>query len=106
VRGHKERFSRKPRPGAVYNLGGGRFSNCSMLEAIAICQRLTGKRLNRRYAETNRKSDHIWWISDTRRFRDHYPEWRQHYDIEAIIADIHDGLSRRLRTESRSGLPR
>lgn len=89
-------FFRHPRSGVVYNLGGGRSSNCSMLEAIAACERLTGRRLAWRYAETSRTGDHVWWISDTRRFRTDYPDWRQHYGIEAILADLHDGIARRL----------
>jgi CDP-paratose 2-epimerase len=79
---------RNPRHGEVYNIGGGRRSNCSMLEAIELCERLTGRRLQWRYVHTNRTGDHQWWISDTRRFEDHYPLWAPSYDVEAILNDI------------------
>lgn len=90
-------YFRRPRPGAVYNAGGGRFSNCSLLEAIALCEKLTGKPLHWRYSAQNRLGDHRWWISDTRRFQADYPEWRQSYDILRILEEIRDGLGRRLR---------
>jgi CDP-paratose 2-epimerase len=89
-------FFRNPRPGEVYNMGGSRHSNCSMLEAIGISERLTGKPMNWSYSETNRTGDHIWWISDVRRFQAHYPDWSFRYDIEAIMAEIVDGLTRRI----------
>jgi CDP-paratose 2-epimerase len=85
-----EEFRRAPRPGEVYNLGGNRFSNCSMLEAIAIAERLTGRRMNWTYSDENRAGDHIWWISSVRKFREHYPEWRQEFDIEAICREIYE----------------
>lgn len=81
-------FFQKPRVGEVYNIGGGRKSNCSMLEAIDICERLTGERLNHAYEEANRMGDHIWWISDTSRFERHYPDWSLEYDVEAILEEI------------------
>jgi CDP-paratose 2-epimerase len=79
---------RSPRQGEVYNMGGGRRSNCSMLEAIALCEKLTGRTLQWRYEETNRTGDHQWWISDTRRFEEHYPDWTPGYDVEGILTDI------------------
>jgi CDP-paratose 2-epimerase len=82
-------FCQRPRPGEVYNIGGGRFSNCSMLEAISTCEAITGRRLTWSYDETSRRGDHIWWISDTRRFESHFPEWKRHYDVPAILAEIH-----------------
>ena len=90
-------FFLKPRCGETYNAGGGRMSNCSMLEAIALCEHLTDRPLHWTYSDTNRVGDHIWWISDTGRFQRHYPEWRQRYDLEHILAEIHDGLQERLR---------
>lgn len=89
-------FFRQPRCGEVYNIGGGRFSNCSMLEAIGSVERLTGRSMRWTYTETNRVGDHIWWISDVRRFRSHYPEWRPAYDIGRIIEEIHGELADRL----------
>ncbi|MDR3449157.1 MAG: NAD-dependent epimerase/dehydratase family protein [Alphaproteobacteria bacterium] len=81
-------FCQNPRAGEVYNMGGGRFSNCSMLEAIAICEKLSGKDMQCSYQEDNRKGDHIWWISDTRKFEQHYPEWKREYNVERILAEI------------------
>ena len=85
-----ESFCRAPRVGEVYNMGGGRFSNCSMLEAIDMSQELAGEKLSWTYTETNRIGDHIWWISDTSRFEKHYPDWRIQYDVRAILQDILD----------------
>jgi CDP-paratose 2-epimerase len=79
---------RSPRQGEVYNMGGGRRSNCSMLEAIELCEKLAGRRLRWRYEEANRTGDHQWWISDTRRFEEHYPNWTPAYDVEGILRDI------------------
>ena len=81
-------FFQQPRSGEVYNIGGGRRSNCSMLEAIALCQEITGRQLDWTYDETNRKGDHIWWISDTRRFEAHFPEWKPVYDVRGILEEI------------------
>ncbi len=89
---------RKPRIAEVYNMGGGRHTNCSMLEAIDLCERLVGRRLNWSYNDTNRIGDHIWWISDIRKFQTHYPEWRLTYNnIEEMMVEIHDGLAERLK---------
>ncbi|MGN7613517.1 NAD-dependent epimerase/dehydratase family protein [Magnetococcales bacterium HHB-1] len=88
-------FYKKPKAAAVYNMGGGRFSNCSMLEAIDLCQKISQKELQWKYAEDNRIGDHIWWISDTSRFQQDYPEWKQHYPLEKILQEIHDALKER-----------
>jgi CDP-paratose 2-epimerase len=88
-------FFQNPRSGEVYNIGGGRFSNCSMLEAINISQDITGNKLNWNYSDEHRTGDHIWWISDTRKFQNHYPEWEQKYNIEMTINEIISGLSER-----------
>jgi CDP-paratose 2-epimerase len=81
-------FVEKPRGGEVYNIGGGRHSNCSMLEAIEISQRLAGKELNYTLSDEARSGDHIWWISDVRKFQSHYPDWEYEYDIERILEEI------------------
>ena len=83
-------FHRAPRPGAVYNLGGGRRSNCSMLEAIASCERIAGRQLEWIYDERARIGDHRWWISDLNEFQSDFPAWSLAYDVEAILAEIHD----------------
>ena len=89
-------FFRKPRVAEVYNIGGSRHSQCSMLEAIAICERLTGRPMNWRYSEDNRAGDHIWWVSDVRKFQSHYPDWRYRYDLEGLIGEIHAALDDRV----------
>ena len=81
-------FFEAPRSAEVYNIGGGRPSNCSMLEAIAMCERLTGKKMNWRYSDQNRVGDHIWYISDLARFQLHYPRWNITYDCERILSEI------------------
>ena len=87
----------KPRSGEVYNIGGSRHANCSMLEAIALCEELTGRPMNWSYVEDNRIGDHIWWIGDVRRFQAHYPDWRLTYDIRAMLKEIHDAMRERTR---------
>ncbi|MBW4471685.1 MAG: NAD-dependent epimerase/dehydratase family protein [Stenomitos rutilans HA7619-LM2] len=82
-------FYQNPRCGEVYNIGGARHSNCSMLEAIAICEAMSGKKLQYTYAEDNRSGDHIWYISDVRKFQSHYPNWQYQYDLPAILKDIY-----------------
>jgi CDP-paratose 2-epimerase len=81
-------FYQNPRVGEVYNIGGSRYSNCSMLEAIQICELIAGKRLNWDYSESNRIGDHIWWISDISKFSQHYPNWSLTYDVESILKEI------------------
>lgn len=83
-------FVQQPRAAEVYNIGGGRFSNCSMLEAIRLCEEITGRPLNWSYSETNRTGDHIWWISDNDKFAGHYPGWRMQYNVRAILKEIYE----------------
>jgi CDP-paratose 2-epimerase len=90
-----DNFFRAPRFGEVYNMGGSRFSNCSMREAIQICERLTGRPLDWCYRETSRTGDHIWWISDVSKFRSHYPNWRLRYDVPRICREIYEALAER-----------
>lgn len=89
-----------PRTGEVYNIGGSRYSNCSLLEAVALCEEISGNKMHTLYTETNRIGDHIWWISDIRKFKRHYPNWRQQYDLKSILVEIHDGILRRNRSAS------
>ena len=85
-------FFNNPKSGEVYNIGGGRQANCSMLEAIEIVETVCGCSMNWSYKPTNRTGDHIWWVSDTRKFRAHYPDWKPTYGIDEIIAEIRDAL--------------
>ena len=82
-------FYQEPRIAEVYNIGGGRESNCSMLEAIEICQEITGKEFNYSYSEQNRSGDHIWYISDLTKFKTQYPNWSIKYDIRQILEEIY-----------------
>jgi CDP-paratose 2-epimerase len=87
-------FIRAPRAGEVYNIGGSRHSNCSILEAIEMCEEISGRKLKWSYTETNRIGDHIWWISDVRKFQRHYPTWKFRYGLCDILRDIHRAVAR------------
>jgi len=87
------RFFLNPRSAAVYNIGGGRHANTSILEAIEIGTELSGKELNWTYMEENRIGDHIWWISDVRKFQGDYPEWRYKYDLREMLKEIIQALT-------------
>jgi CDP-paratose 2-epimerase len=88
-------FFEAPRSGEVYNIGGGRHCNCSMLEVIEKCQSLIGRVMQWSYNELNRAGDHIWWISDIRRFQAHYPGWSMCYDIDAMLGEIIEAVKER-----------
>ncbi|SOD99860.1 NAD-dependent epimerase/dehydratase family protein, partial [Spirosoma fluviale] len=85
-------FYQNPRPGEVYNAGGGRYANCSMLEAIALCEQISGNKMNYQYSETNRSGDHIWYISDLSKFKAHYPGWDWTFDLKETMTQIHDSM--------------
>ena len=81
---------RAPRVAAVYNIGGGRTSNCSVIEAINLAQEVSGRELSWSYVDDNRIGDHVWWISDNSRFESHYPNWHLQYDVPRILAEMHE----------------
>jgi len=85
-------FYQNPKQGEVYNAGGSRFSNCSMKEAITICEKITGNKMNYSYSETNRVGDHIWWISDLAKFKKDYPDWKWKYSLTDILSQIYDEM--------------
>jgi CDP-paratose 2-epimerase len=85
-----EAFHGAPRRAAVYNLGGGREANISMLEAIESCERIAGRRLDWSYSDDARIGDHKWWISDLGAFQADYPDWLLNWNIEDTLRDIHD----------------
>ena len=85
-----EQVFRNPCSGEVYNIGGGRESNCSMLEAIALCEEITGNEFVCNYVEENRRGDHIWWISDLSRFQARYPDWKIKFDVPRILTEIYE----------------
>jgi CDP-paratose 2-epimerase len=81
-------FHQNPRSGEVYNAGGGRHSNISMMEAIKKSEEYLGKKANFEYVEQNRIGDHIWYISDVSKFKSHYPGWNFTYNIDQTIEEI------------------
>jgi CDP-paratose 2-epimerase len=89
-------YYQNPREGEVYNAGGGRYANCSMIEAIAVCEKISGKKLNHLYSDTNRVGDHIWYVSDLSKFKAHYPAWNWTYNLEETLVEIHDEMVKRL----------
>jgi len=91
-----EEFAANPRPGEVYNMGGGRENSISMLEAIAKTEAMTGKKLDWKYVDQNRIGDHICYISDLRKFQSHYPNWKITVGLDEIFRQIIDDHTRRL----------
>jgi CDP-paratose 2-epimerase len=77
-----------PKSGEVYNMGGGRHANCSIIEAVNIIESISGKKTKLNYVSDNRIGDHMWWISDISKFERDYPNWKLNYSIEAIIEEI------------------
>jgi CDP-paratose 2-epimerase len=93
-------FFTSPRSGEVYNVGGGRDSNCSMMEAIELCQEIVGRPMLATYSDINRIGDHIWWISSLERFKSHYPAWRIRRDVPTILREIYEHNHDRWQAES------
>jgi CDP-paratose 2-epimerase len=89
-------FYSAPRSGEVYNVGGSRFSHCSMHEAIQMCEEIVGKRMKVTYLDQPRSGDHIWYVSDVRKFRHHYPQWEYHFTLSDILVQIFEGIRNRL----------
>jgi CDP-paratose 2-epimerase len=83
-------FFRNPRVAEVYNIGGGRFSNASVLEAIRLSEEIAGEKIEWNYRDDSRVGDHIWWIGDNGRFQSHYPDWNLEYDVGRILEEIHE----------------
>jgi CDP-paratose 2-epimerase len=96
-------FYQNPRFGEVYNIGGSRFSNCSMLEAVELCEEIADRKLNFTYSESNRSGDHIWWISDLSKFKSHYPHWEFEHDMRDILEQIHAKASDRVPSKGGRG---
>lgn len=93
-------FQQPKEGGAVYNMGGSRHSNCSMLEAIRTAEELCGRELNYTLSDEARSGDHIWWISDVRRFRRDYPEWEYRYDMRKIMEEIVEATKERAHVQA------
>ncbi len=81
-------FYKKPKSGEVYNIGGGRYSNCSIIEAIDILENLSNIKVKKEIIKNNRVGDHIWYISNTSKFRKDYPNWKQKYNTKKIIEEL------------------
>jgi len=88
-------FYQNPKAGEVYNAGGGRFANCSMLEAIRLSEEITGNKFNYTYNDTNRIGDHIWYISDTSKFKRDFPAWDYKFDLPFTLTEIFNELKHR-----------
>ena len=81
-------FYKRPRHGEVYNMGGGRFSNCSIVEALDLVENLCNIKIKREIIKTPRVGDHIWYISNLNKFKNHYPKWKQKYNTKKIIEEL------------------
>ena len=81
-------FYKKPKYGEVYNMGGGRYSNCSVLEALDIVEKLKNKKIKKKIIKKNRVGDHIWYVSNTKKFKKDYPNWKQKYNTKKIIEEL------------------
>lgn len=81
-------FYKNPRRGEIYNIGGSRYSNISILEAISKIENITRQKAITTYSKQNRIGDHIWYISDISKFKNHYPDWNLKYDIDMIINEM------------------
>ena len=81
-------FYKKPRTGEVYNIGGGRFSNCSIIEALELVEKISNIKIKKNLIKKNRIGDHIWYISNTNKFKKDYPSWKQKYNTKKIIEEL------------------
>ena len=81
-------FFKSPVYGEVYNTGGGRYSNCSILEALRIVENISGIKIKKKILKTNRIGDHIWYISSMKKFRKKYPNWKQKFSTQNIISEL------------------
>ncbi|MBL7068856.1 MAG: NAD-dependent epimerase/dehydratase family protein [Candidatus Omnitrophica bacterium] len=90
-----DEFIQNPKSGEIYNVGGSRFSSCSVLEAIELCEEITGKKIKTAYSENNRRGDHIWYISSVDKFKSHFPKWDYSYNLKDTIQEIADSISYR-----------
>jgi len=91
-----EEFASAPRPGEVYNLGGGRANSISILEALARIESLSGQKVSWRYVEQPRAGDHICYISNLSKFQAHYPRWHVSVGLDAILKQMIEARAGRL----------
>jgi len=81
-------FYKKPKKGEVYNIGGGRYSNCSVVEALNLVEKLTNIKIQRQIIKIPRVGDHIWYVSNLSKFKKHYPSWKQKYNTKRILEEL------------------
>ena len=84
----KLKFYKKPKIGEIYNIGGGRYSNCSIIEALDLVENISKIKIKKNFLKTPRVGDHTWYISDTSKFRGHFPRWKQKYNTKKIIEEL------------------
>ncbi len=94
-------FYQNPKAGAVYNMGGSRFSNCSMLEAIEIVENAAGKKLSYSLSEQAREGDHIWYVSDVSKFQTDYPEWKYEHGLTETIHEMVAATEDKMREDTK-----
>lgn len=97
VAGAVDRYIRDPRPGEVYNLGGGRQNSCSILEAFKLIRDVTGKAMLSEYVDKAREGDHICYISDMAKFKGHYPGWEITSSLHDIMTETAQAWTKRLK---------
>ena len=81
-------FFKNPRKGEVYNIGGGRYSNCSIIEALNTVENISRIKIKREMIRKPRVGDHIWYISNNSKFKKHYPNWKQKYNTKKILEEL------------------
>ena len=86
-------FYKKPKYGEVYNIGGGRYSNCSIIEALDLVEDLAKIKIKRKIIKSPRVGDHIWYITNLSKFKKHYPNWKQQYNTKKIMKELIENSS-------------
>ena len=81
-------FFKNPKYGEVYNIGGGRFSNCSIIEALDLVEEYSNIKIKRKILKTPRTGDHIWYVTNLKKFKRDYPKWIQKYNTKKIIEEL------------------
>ena len=83
---------KNPKKGEVYNMGGGRKSNCSIIEALELVEDISKIKIEKKYVKENRVGDHIWYISDLSKFQKDYPKWKQEYNTKKILEELIENI--------------
>jgi CDP-paratose 2-epimerase len=90
-----DQFIRNPRVAEVYNLGGGRQNSISIIEAFQLIEKVSGKAMQYKYSDQNRKGDHICYISNLSKMQGHYPQWGITKDLPTMFMEIYESWVRR-----------